>query len=104
VLIRFRLRLAGAALVVGAIVAGWSAPWGEAGQRTSSYIGDSFDLEVTEESVNLVSDSSWPLALGYRTVVFLASRPQEPRDLYRAEVRLTPTGRPIAARRVAQLT
>lgn len=103
-LIRFRLRLAIIALVCGGFAAGWSAPRGEAGQQTASFIGESFDLEVTDESVNLVSESAWPLALGYRTVVFLASRPREPRDLYRAEVRMTPTGRPIAARRVAQLT
>lgn len=101
---QFRLRLALIALAVGILVAAISVPRGGSAEEPAEFLARHFELEVTEASVHVLDDGSWPLALGYRTVVFLASRPQEPRDLFRAELRLTPNGRPIAARRLANLT
>lgn len=102
--VRFRLRIAGLALAVGLVFAISTVPRGEASRETSALLASAFGLQVTESSVNLVTESDLPFALGYRTVVFLASKPHEPRDLYRAEVRVTPTGHPIAVRRLANLT
>jgi hypothetical protein len=99
-----RLRLIGlVALGVGAS-AWWLAPSGEAADDLGPFLAERFDLDVTAESVHRVSTSSWPWALGYDAVVFLASKPHEPRDLYRAEVRMTPEGRPLGARGLANLT
>lgn len=102
--LRYRLRVAIVALLAGGAVAALTVPRGDAAESPDAFLGQRFGLEVTPESVHLMSDSDLPLALGHRAVVFLGSRPREPRDLYRAEVRVTPDGRPVAARRLANLT
>jgi len=101
---RYRVLLGSMALICGALGAVISTPRGEAASRLGVFLERSCGLEVTDESVSLVTETSWPLALGYRTVVFLGANPREPRDLYRADVRITPTGRPIAVRGLANLT
>ena len=102
--LRFRLRLAAAALVAAGVVAAVQAPSGQAAESSAHFLADRFQLDVTVDSVHVIDEETAPLGLGYQPVVFLGSTPRAPRDLYRAELRRTPDGHPIAARRLANLT